>query len=141
MAGRRRRQAVAPRWHRRVETDRDRPQGFRAEGERRARVGLFLGCVASEWFAPAQRATIGDVAGDILAKHKESLVAAEKREKRKKGEPTEKADEDAAAEAPADAAAETAAADEAPPADETPEPEAEEQEAAEEPAEPPAARV
>ncbi len=29
-----------------------------AEGTRRARVGLFLGCIASEWFAPLHRATI-----------------------------------------------------------------------------------
>jgi glycolate oxidase iron-sulfur subunit len=37
-----------------IETGRTWP----AEGERRARVALFLGCVASEWFAGAHRATI-----------------------------------------------------------------------------------
>jgi len=31
---------------------------YPAEGARRMRVGLFLGCVASEWFAPTCRATI-----------------------------------------------------------------------------------
>jgi glycolate oxidase iron-sulfur subunit len=42
---------------RRIETDR-RHAAFPAEGERRARVALFLGCVGSEWFAPVHRATI-----------------------------------------------------------------------------------
>ncbi len=31
---------------------------FRAEGKARARVALFLGCIASEWYAEAHRATI-----------------------------------------------------------------------------------
>jgi len=31
---------------------------FRAKGKARARVGLFLGCIASEWYAPVHRATI-----------------------------------------------------------------------------------
>jgi glycolate oxidase iron-sulfur subunit len=43
---------------RRLETDRARPQGWAARGERRGRVALFLGCVAAEWFAPVHRATI-----------------------------------------------------------------------------------
>ncbi len=43
---------------RRIETDRVRPEGYPAEGKARMRVGLFLGCIASEWFAPAHRATI-----------------------------------------------------------------------------------
>lgn len=43
---------------RRIETDRARPTGFPAHGERRARVALFLGCVAAEWFADIHRATI-----------------------------------------------------------------------------------
>lgn len=49
---------LPPRSSRRVETDRKRPQGFRGEGDHRATVGLFLGCIASEWFAPVHRATI-----------------------------------------------------------------------------------
>jgi glycolate oxidase iron-sulfur subunit len=52
------RPALPPRSSRRIETDRTRPQGFRAEGEHRATVALFLGCIASEWFAPVHRATI-----------------------------------------------------------------------------------
>lgn len=43
---------------RHVPTDRERPGGFPAVGPRRARVALFLGCVASEWFADVHRATI-----------------------------------------------------------------------------------
>jgi len=43
---------------RRIPTDRKRPQGYAAEGKARVRVGLFLGCIASEWFAPVHRATI-----------------------------------------------------------------------------------
>jgi len=43
---------------RHVPTERERPGGFPALGERRARVALFLGCVASEWFAHVHRATI-----------------------------------------------------------------------------------
>jgi len=49
--------AIPPRASRRVPTARTHP-GFPAEGERRARVALFLGCVAAEWFAPVHRATI-----------------------------------------------------------------------------------
>ena len=43
---------------RRIETDLTRPEGYPAEGKARLRVGLFLGCITSEWFAPAHRATI-----------------------------------------------------------------------------------
>jgi glycolate oxidase iron-sulfur subunit len=43
---------------RRIETDRTRPEGYPAEGRARMRVGLFLGCIASEWFAPVHHATI-----------------------------------------------------------------------------------
>ncbi|MFN8179977.1 MAG: (Fe-S)-binding protein [bacterium] len=53
-----RRPPVPPRRLRRLETDRGRPGGFPARGPRRARVALFLGCVASEWLAPVHRATI-----------------------------------------------------------------------------------
>ncbi len=44
--------------HRRIETARTRPDGWPALGRRRARVALFLGCIASEWFAPVHHATI-----------------------------------------------------------------------------------
>jgi glycolate oxidase iron-sulfur subunit len=50
--------SVPARRERRLETDRYRPGGYPAEGERRARVALFLGCVAAEWFVPVHRATI-----------------------------------------------------------------------------------
>jgi len=44
---------------RRLEASDRLPGGVHAAaGARRARVGLFLGCVASEWFAPTLRATI-----------------------------------------------------------------------------------
>lgn len=43
---------------RRIETDESLPEGYPAEGKARMRVGLFLGCIASEWFAPTHRATI-----------------------------------------------------------------------------------
>jgi glycolate oxidase iron-sulfur subunit len=43
---------------RRIATDRTQPAGFPAIGERRHRVGLFLGCIASEWYAHVHRATI-----------------------------------------------------------------------------------
>ena len=43
---------------RRITTDRTRPAGFPTRGERRHRVGLFLGCIASEWYARVHRATI-----------------------------------------------------------------------------------
>ncbi len=43
---------------RRIETDRTLPGGYPSEGKARMRVGLFLGCITSEWFAPAHRATI-----------------------------------------------------------------------------------
>jgi glycolate oxidase iron-sulfur subunit len=43
---------------RRIETDTARPEGFHARGKARMRVGLFLGCVASEWFAGVHHATI-----------------------------------------------------------------------------------
>lgn len=42
---------------RRIETESDHPV-WPAEGKARMRVGLFLGCIASEWFAPIHRATI-----------------------------------------------------------------------------------
>jgi len=41
-----------------IETERTRPGGYKAVGARRLRAGLFLGCVASEWFAEAHQATI-----------------------------------------------------------------------------------
>jgi glycolate oxidase iron-sulfur subunit len=50
--------AIPSRAVRRLETERSRPQGYAALGERRARVALFLGCIAAEWFAPVHRATI-----------------------------------------------------------------------------------
>lgn len=43
---------------RRLETDKTRPQGYPAEGKARMRVGFFLGCIASEWFAPTHWATL-----------------------------------------------------------------------------------
>lgn len=49
---------IPPPHERRIETDRTRPEGYPAEGTARMRVGLFLGCIASEWFAPTHRATI-----------------------------------------------------------------------------------
>jgi glycolate oxidase iron-sulfur subunit len=48
---------VPPRSVRRVPTDRTVAM-HPAQGRRRGRVGLFLGCIASEWFAPLHRATI-----------------------------------------------------------------------------------
>lgn len=42
---------------RRVATDRTIPV-HAAEGKRRARVGLFLGCIASEWFAQVHHAAV-----------------------------------------------------------------------------------
>jgi glycolate oxidase iron-sulfur subunit len=47
-----------PRRDRRLPTERARPEGFPAAGERRARVALFLGCLTDEWFADVHRATI-----------------------------------------------------------------------------------
>jgi glycolate oxidase iron-sulfur subunit len=49
---------VPPRRERRIPTHRDGAEALPAHGEKRARVGLFLGCIASEWFAPMHRATI-----------------------------------------------------------------------------------
>jgi glycolate oxidase iron-sulfur subunit len=43
---------------RRIETDATRPEGYPARGKARLRAGLFLGCIASEWFAPVHHATI-----------------------------------------------------------------------------------
>jgi glycolate oxidase iron-sulfur subunit len=43
---------------RRIETDRTLPGGYPCVGNARMRVALFLGCITSEWFAPAHRATI-----------------------------------------------------------------------------------
>ena len=43
---------------RRIQTDAKRPHGYPAENEARMRVGLFIGCITAEWFAPAHRATI-----------------------------------------------------------------------------------
>jgi glycolate oxidase iron-sulfur subunit len=55
-----RQQPVIPRpRERRIATSRSLPEGFYpAEGKARLRAALFLGCIASEWFAPAHRATI-----------------------------------------------------------------------------------
>jgi glycolate oxidase iron-sulfur subunit len=41
-----------------IETERTRPQGYQAAGATRLRAGLFLGCIASEWFAGTHQATI-----------------------------------------------------------------------------------
>jgi glycolate oxidase iron-sulfur subunit len=49
---------VPPPSQRRIPTDRRQPRGYPAQGKPRVRVGLFLGCIASEWFAPVHRATI-----------------------------------------------------------------------------------
>ncbi len=50
---------VPPPKERRIETDRTLSKGYYpAEGKPRMRVGLFLGCIAAEWFAPTHRATI-----------------------------------------------------------------------------------
>jgi len=50
---------VPPPSERRLETGRALPEGRHpAEGNARMRVALFLGCIASEWFAPTHRATI-----------------------------------------------------------------------------------
>ncbi len=43
---------------RRVETTRTRADGYPARGKPRMRVGLFLGCITSEWFAHVHQATI-----------------------------------------------------------------------------------
>jgi glycolate oxidase iron-sulfur subunit len=43
---------------RRIESSRTRPEGYGAEGPARMRVGLFLGCIAGEWFAETHLATI-----------------------------------------------------------------------------------
>ncbi len=49
---------IPPRRERRIKTDETLPGGYPAEGKARMRVGLFLGCIAAEWFAPTHRATI-----------------------------------------------------------------------------------
>ncbi|MCZ6793630.1 MAG: (Fe-S)-binding protein [Planctomycetota bacterium] len=50
---------VPPPAERRIETDSSLPSGYHpALGKPRMRVALFLGCIASEWFAPTHRATI-----------------------------------------------------------------------------------
>ncbi len=49
---------IPPLSERRLPTDADRPEGFPAHGTARMRVGLFLGCIASEWFAHVHRATV-----------------------------------------------------------------------------------
>ncbi|HZN60197.1 MAG TPA: (Fe-S)-binding protein [Planctomycetota bacterium] len=50
---------VPPPERRRIATSLSRPEGYPAEGPKpRMRVGLFLGCIASEWFADAHHATI-----------------------------------------------------------------------------------
>ena len=70
---------VPPRRERRVPTDRDRPAGYPALGERRARVALFLGCVASEWFAPVHRATIRVLQRngcDVIVPHAQTCCGA-----------------------------------------------------------------
>jgi glycolate oxidase iron-sulfur subunit len=43
---------------RRIDTDRTRPEGYPCDGKPRLRASLFLGCIASEWFAETHRATI-----------------------------------------------------------------------------------
>lgn len=50
---------VASPSERHIETDRNLPGGYYpAAGKARMRVALFLGCIASEWFASTHRATI-----------------------------------------------------------------------------------
>lgn len=53
---------VPKRGERRLPTDRQ-VASHAPTGPRRARVGLFLGCIASEWFAPVHRATIRVLVG------------------------------------------------------------------------------
>ena len=74
-----RRPVVPPRRVRRIETDRVRPGGFPAQGPRRARVALFLGCVASEWCAPVHRATIRVLTRngcDVVVPHAQTCCGA-----------------------------------------------------------------
>ncbi|MBI4605792.1 MAG: (Fe-S)-binding protein [Planctomycetes bacterium] len=64
---------------RRIETDRERPQGYPAEGKARMRVALFLGCIASEWFAPVHRATIRVLQRngcDVVVPHEQTCCGA-----------------------------------------------------------------
>jgi glycolate oxidase iron-sulfur subunit len=71
--------AVPPRRARRIPTDRERPEGFPADGERRARVALFLGCIASEWFAVVNRATIRVLQRngcDVIVPHAQTCCGA-----------------------------------------------------------------
>jgi glycolate oxidase iron-sulfur subunit len=50
---------MLPPSERRVATDATLPGGlYRADGKPRLRAALFLGCIASQWFAPVHRATI-----------------------------------------------------------------------------------
>ncbi len=50
---------IPPPRERRLKTSSSIPGGlYKAEGQARLRVALFLGCIASEWFAPIHRATI-----------------------------------------------------------------------------------
>jgi len=43
---------------RHIETDGSRPVEYPSSGKARLRVGLFLGCIASEWFAGTHHATV-----------------------------------------------------------------------------------
>ena len=50
---------MPPRRVRRIDAEAAAAGGlFRTQGRPRARVGLFLGCIASQWYAPVHRATI-----------------------------------------------------------------------------------
>ena len=69
-----------PPWReRRIETDETRPDGYPAEGNARMRVGLFLGCIAAEWFAPVHRATIRVLQKngcDVIVPHAQTCCGA-----------------------------------------------------------------
>ncbi len=74
-----RRPRMPPRRERRIETDRARPAGFAALPPRRARVGLFLGCIGAEWFAPVHRATIRVLVRngcDVVVPHAQTCCGA-----------------------------------------------------------------
>ena len=49
---------IQPHAQRRIETDATLPEGYAANGTARMRVGLFLGCITSHWFARTHKATI-----------------------------------------------------------------------------------
>ncbi|MBZ0267881.1 (Fe-S)-binding protein [bacterium] len=64
---------------RHVPTEREQPGGFPATGPRRARVALFLGCVASEWYADVHRATIRVLQAngcDVIVPHDQTCCGA-----------------------------------------------------------------